>query len=481
MRNTKFRVLTLLTGLTLIALCAACSSPTPAAPPTPTTAALGGAPVVIINSPPSNSDFEQGDAVKINSTSTSRNGIVLVELIVDGRVVQSSPTPNDQPQVSFSVIQNWQATAGQHNILVRATDARANTGDSQIQVDVSGSAQPTAAIPTAAIPTAVPPTTAPVTAVPSCTLNSTFVSDVTFPDGTAIAPNSPFVKTWAIKNSGTCEWGPGFNIVFLSGTQMGAPSPSPIPPAAPGETINVSLNMVSPAAPGNYAGLWQLQASNGALFGTKVDVAIVVPGGPPPTSAAPTPPPAACSGTPQITSFVANPGTIQQGQFSTISWGQVLNATNVSLNTPQGSSGVATPGQIQVQPGSTTTYTLIAYCYNNSVQAQTTVNVQGAPPPPTPPPSQPDQIQSIQVQKSGDNYKVTVQYFWSGNDAPAVMRAVGVSSGADPVTNTGQASIEPNHVKYVIINLTGKNAATIDVCMQGHNGQDLACGSQPVR
>ncbi len=477
----KMRVQTLIAGLILILLSVACAGVTPGAPATPTTTAQSGAPVVIINSPASNSAFQAGEQVSISSTASSGNGILLVELSVDGRLSESSPTPNNQPQAQFSVIQTWQAVPGQHTLTVRATDTRANTGEASIVVNVSGAGQPTAVEPTAVPQTVPPPTAAPVTQPPSCALNATFVSDVTIPDGTVIAPNSPFVKTWAVQNSGTCAWSAGFNLVFISGARMAAPSPSPISPTAPGQTTNLSLNMISPSAPGTYQGVWQLQAPNGALFGTRIDVVIVVPGGPTPIPPPPTPPPAACSGTPQITSFVANPSTIQRGQVSTLSWGLVLNATNVTLVTPQGSSGVATPGQIQVKPGSTTTYTLVAYCYNNAVQAQTTVTVQGAPPPPTPPPSNPDQIRSIQVAKSGNNYKVTVEYYWSGDDPPAMIRAVGVDSGSNPVTNTAQQSIEANHVKFVILNLTGKNVATIDVCILGHSGQELACGSQSAR
>ncbi len=124
---------------------------------------------------------------------------------------------------------------------------------------------------------------------------------------------------------------------------------------------------------------------------------------------------------------------------------------------------------------------MIAYCYNNAAQAQTTVTVQNAPPTPTPAPSNPNQIRSIQVEKSGDNYKVTVEYYWNGADAPATMRAVGVNASADPVTNYGQASIQANFVKFVIINLTGSGAVTIDVCMTGHSGAELACSSKPVK
>lgn len=468
------RVLTPLLVFSGLVALFGCGSSTPTALPTATTVAQNTAPVVIIKSPASNASFEEGAQVQVTSTSTSPNGVKLVELIVDGRIVQSSPTPNDQPQIQYSVIQQWQAAPGQHTLTVRATDARANTGDASIIVNVNGNAQPTP-IP----PTNVSPTTIPATAAPSCTLNATYISDVTFPDDTVIAPNSPFVKTWAIKNSGTCDWGEGFMIVFISGSQLGAPSPAPIPFTAAGQTQNISLEMVSPAAPGRYVGVWQLQASNGTLFGTRVNVAIQVPGAPTPLPL--TPVPTVCSGSPQISSFLANPATVQAGQITTLSWGLVSNATNVVLSTPNGNSGVATPGQVQVQPGESTTYTLIAYCYNNSVQAQTTVTVQNAPPPPTASPSTPNEIRSIQVEKNGDNYKVTINYFWDGTDAPASLSAVGVSSQSDPVTNTGQSKIEPNHVKYAIINLTGKGAVTIDVCMLGRSGQELACDSQPVK
>jgi hypothetical protein len=143
------RVLTLIGLVSAFGLLWACGGPsTPAAPSTPTSAAQLGGTVVIINSPASNSDFESGAQVTVKSTSTSGNGVVLVELIADGRVVQSSPTPNGQPQTQFSVLQIWQAIPGKHTLTVRATDARANTADAAIVVNVNVPGQPTAAQPT---------------------------------------------------------------------------------------------------------------------------------------------------------------------------------------------------------------------------------------------------------------------------------------------------------------------------------------------
>ena len=77
-----------LIGLTLVA--AACQQQTPTA--TPSTGA--GKPNVVIVTPPSNASFQTGDEVKVQSTSADAQGIVLVELSVDGQNLQNSPTPN---------------------------------------------------------------------------------------------------------------------------------------------------------------------------------------------------------------------------------------------------------------------------------------------------------------------------------------------------------------------------------------------------
>jgi len=364
--------------------------------PTPTQSAQASRPNVIIVSPASNATFPVGSEVKVQSTSADGQGIVLIELAVDGQTIQNSPTPNGQPQAQFSVIQAWTPdTPGKHIITVKATNSQLTTGEASIAVNVVESnlaptatlVVQTAVIPTATrlIPTATPPISATPTEPATCTLAATFVSDVTIPDGTTIAPGGSFVKTWAIQNSGTCTWGGGYNVIFVDGNPLGASSPQPIPAANPGDTINISVNMTAPTAPGNYTSVWQLQASNGIPFGARFDAVITVPGAPTappppppqPTNPPPPQPPAGCNGTPQFTSFIANPLTISPGQTSTLSWGLVQNASSVFMQSPSGTQPVGTPGSLQVQPSQTTTYTLIAYCNNVSTQLQITVNVQG--------------------------------------------------------------------------------------------------------
>lgn len=377
-------------SLLVFALVAACQQG-PSGTPTPTPGA--SRPNVVIVSPASNSTVQAGDQVNIQSTSADTEGVVLVELLVDGQGVQNSPTPNGQPQLQFSVIQTWTATTpGSHTITVRATNSRLGVGEASITINVAQRiAQATNTLvvnPTAVISTATPlaatvtPGAPPTASGPStCTLSSTFISDVTIPDGTVIAPGGSFVKTWAIQNSGTCSWGGGYNAVFITGENFGAASPQPIPAAGPGDIINISINMVAPTASGRHSSVWQLQASNGVVFGTRFDAVIVVPGAPtpiPPTPVPPTPiPPSGCSGTPVFTSFGANPQTINVGQVTTLNWGAVRNASAVYLTTPSGTQGVGTPGSLQVQPSATTTYTLTAYCNNVPAQLQVTVTVQG--------------------------------------------------------------------------------------------------------
>lgn len=102
----------------------------------------------------------------------------------------------------------------------------------------------------------------------TCTNKASFVSDVTIPDGTAIPPGQQFVKTWRLKNNGTCTWTTAYGLAFESGTQMGAASPLPLPKnVAPGESVDVSIQFTAPSTAANYQSRWMLQDATGTKFG----------------------------------------------------------------------------------------------------------------------------------------------------------------------------------------------------------------------
>lgn len=105
------------------------------------------------------------------------------------------------------------------------------------------------------------------TATPVCN-RASFVADVTIQDNTAITVGKSFTKTWRLKNVGSCTWTSGYQLVFDSGDQMSGPSSQQLTngTVAPGQTIDVSVNLIAPASPGTYKGNWRLKDSNGVLF-----------------------------------------------------------------------------------------------------------------------------------------------------------------------------------------------------------------------
>ena len=106
--------------------------------------------------------------------------------------------------------------------------------------------------------------------------DSAFVSDVSISDGTWVAPDEEFVKTWKLLNSGSCSWSSNYSLAFLSGTRMGGDATVLGEAVAPGDTIKISIALAAPEAEGSYTGYWIMMDSIGAAFGTSVYVQIVV-------------------------------------------------------------------------------------------------------------------------------------------------------------------------------------------------------------
>ncbi len=109
--------------------------------------------------------------------------------------------------------------------------------------------------------------------------NAEFVVDVTLPDGTAVSPGDALVKTWRLRNTGSTTWGSGYQLVFLSGEQMGAPAFINVPATAPNQEVNLSVNLTAPLNNGTYRGNWQLRNPQGVFFGPTIWLEINVTSG----------------------------------------------------------------------------------------------------------------------------------------------------------------------------------------------------------
>ncbi|MGH2581682.1 MAG: NBR1-Ig-like domain-containing protein [Anaerolineales bacterium] len=96
-----------------------------------------------------------------------------------------------------------------------------------------------------------------------------FVTDVTVPDGEQRAPSATFVKTWRLRNSGTCTWTTTYSVVFVSGNAMGGPAAQALTGSiVPGSTVDISVNLTAPSTGGKYTGYWALRNASGQNFGS---------------------------------------------------------------------------------------------------------------------------------------------------------------------------------------------------------------------
>jgi hypothetical protein len=102
----------------------------------------------------------------------------------------------------------------------------------------------------------------------TCDNSFEFVEDRNLPDDTQLPPNTPFTKTWLIRNNGTCPWSPEYSIAFVDGDQMSASERIPLTrTVSPGSALEVAIDMVAPEEPGTYRGNWQIADASGVLFG----------------------------------------------------------------------------------------------------------------------------------------------------------------------------------------------------------------------
>jgi hypothetical protein len=94
------------------------------------------------------------------------------------------------------------------------------------------------------------------------------VEDVTVKDGTVFPPNAMFTKIWRLKNVGMCTWTRDYMLVFDSGARMDGPQAVQIGVNVdPGETVDLSVDLVSPQPAGKYRGYWKLSTPGGHEFG----------------------------------------------------------------------------------------------------------------------------------------------------------------------------------------------------------------------
>jgi hypothetical protein len=101
--------------------------------------------------------------------------------------------------------------------------------------------------------------------------------DVNIPDGTTMSPGQDFVKTWRVKNSGSCPWGEGYELVYAGYADEMSGQFQPITEVVqPGQEVELSIQFTAPEGVGEYVSAWQMQNPAGVTFEEIIFVKIVV-------------------------------------------------------------------------------------------------------------------------------------------------------------------------------------------------------------
>jgi len=96
-----------------------------------------------------------------------------------------------------------------------------------------------------------------------------FIKDVTIPDEMNLEPGEKFTKTWRLQNAGSCPWTIGYLLYFESGDVLGGPDSQELTSKTiqPGDTVDVSVDLIAPEETGSYMGFWKIRNVKGDGFG----------------------------------------------------------------------------------------------------------------------------------------------------------------------------------------------------------------------
>jgi hypothetical protein len=114
----------------------------------------------------------------------------------------------------------------------------------------------------------------------------TVVEDVTYPDGSVFKPNTLFIKTWRVENTGTSTWNRDYLIVHAKENTYSGPMnaklmfypvdtdlgwnigswPEPLTEVKPGEIVDISILVQAPNDHGYQIAIWNLVNDRGERF-----------------------------------------------------------------------------------------------------------------------------------------------------------------------------------------------------------------------
>ncbi|MCE1255201.1 MAG: hypothetical protein LWX83_16840 [Anaerolineae bacterium] len=191
---------------------------------------------------------------------------IMLMILITGLIFSACTETEESPTPDMNVVQTIAAqTVSAMGTSVASTLQAAATEAAKVTPTVDKTETPTLTVtPSLPVITLIKPSS---TAANRCD-KATFVADVAAKDGSVIAPDTTFTKTWRLLNAGTCTWNSNYSMVFVGGDALSASSPVSLPKSvAPGETVDISIVMKTPTDKRTYIGYWMLQNASGGRFG----------------------------------------------------------------------------------------------------------------------------------------------------------------------------------------------------------------------
>jgi hypothetical protein len=193
-----------------------------------------------------------------------RNYRILSILIALALVLSACNLPSAQP--TEQVNPNAVFTAAAQTVVAQLTQSALLNPTSVSTTVAPPPANTVAPVTNTPQPLNAPTNTSAPAAAPTIGCDAAqFITDVSVPDGTQFAAGATFVKTWRLKNIGSCTWNSSYALVFDSGSSMGGAASIPLTATvAPGGSIDLSVNLQAPNTDGTYRGFWGVTNASGA-------------------------------------------------------------------------------------------------------------------------------------------------------------------------------------------------------------------------
>eukprot|EP01111_Echinosteliopsis_oligospora_P004738 TRINITY_DN1780_c0_g1_i1.p1 TRINITY_DN1780_c0_g1~~TRINITY_DN1780_c0_g1_i1.p1 ORF type:complete len:488 (+),score=132.54 TRINITY_DN1780_c0_g1_i1:102-1565(+) len=101
--------------------------------------------------------------------------------------------------------------------------------------------------------------------------SATFIKHVNYENERAL-PGSHITKTWRVRNDGSCVWPVGTVLLHVGGYSV-IPADKRsvlVPLAAPGEEIDISVELTMPSDGNQFSSFWRLSTADGITFGKRM-------------------------------------------------------------------------------------------------------------------------------------------------------------------------------------------------------------------